>query len=259
MSDEGLAVGAALARWAEALRWKGEIPRTEIARDVYLGWEFTSDEIEAEVRKAGLEFCRSENVEKEIAELLADGYVVARFNGRMEYGPRALGNRSILYQPADQSVNDWLNANLVRTEYMPFAPSTLAEYAEQCFIGVEGAFDAARFMTITFNCTDWMKENCPGVVHVDGTARPQLVRREDNLSFYRIIEEFHRLTGLPAIINTSFNMHEEPIVSTPLDAIRAFQSGHLDYLAMNNVLVQNRGTLAHALRPARRQTHSSSG
>jgi carbamoyltransferase len=149
-----------------------------------------------------------------------------------------------------------VNANLVRTEFMPFAPSTLAECAEQCFIGVEGAFDAARFMTITFNCTDWMKENCPGVVHVDGTARPQLVRKEDNLSFYRIIEEFHRFTGLPAIINTSFNMHEEPIVSTPLDAIRAFQSGHLDYLAMNNVLIQNPGTLAHALRPARRQTHS---
>jgi carbamoyltransferase len=258
MSDEGLAVGAALAHWAETLRSMGEIPRTEMARDVYLGWEFARDEIEAEIKKAGLEFRRSENVEKEIAELLADGYVVARFNGRMEYGPRALGNRSILYQPADQSVNDWLNANLVRTEFMPFAPSILAECAEQCFIGVEGAFDAARFMTITFDCTDWMKEHCPGVVHVDGTARPQLVRREDNLSFYRIIEEFNRLTCLPAIINTSFNMHEEPIVCTPRDAIRAFQSGHLDYLAMNNILIKNTGTLAHTLRPVRRQIYSPS-
>jgi len=129
MSDEGLSVGAALAGYAEELLSRGETPRLPLIKDVYLGKGFTGDEIEADLNEEGLEYSRSENVEKEIAGLLADGYVVARFNGRMEYGPRALGNRSILYQPTDPSVNDWLNKNLVRTEFMPFAPSTLASKA----------------------------------------------------------------------------------------------------------------------------------
>ena len=136
---------------------------------------------------------------------------------------------------------------------MPFAPSTLAEYADQCFIGVDGAFDTARFMTITFDCTQWMKEHCPGVVHVDGTARPQLVRKEDNASYHQIIQEFYHLTGLPAIINTSFNMHEEPIVCTPSDAIRSFQLGHLDYLALGPFVIKNPGPLNHPLLSVRQQ------
>ena len=122
---------------------------------------------------------------------------------------------------------------------MPFAPSTLAEYANQSYLNVDGASDAAKFMTITFECTDWMKKHCPGVVHVDGTARPQLVRKEDNPSYYKIIDEYRKITGLPSIINTSFNIHEEPIVCTPEDAIRAFTIGHLDYLAIGHFLVKN--------------------
>jgi len=108
-------------------------------------------------------------------------------------------------------------------------------------------------MTITFDCTDWMKEHCAGVVHVDGTARPQLVRKEDNLSYYQIIEEFYKLTGLPAVINTSFNMREEPIVCTPSDAIRAFQLGHLDYLVMGPFMIKNPGPLTHTLKPVRQK------
>lgn len=259
MSDEGLAVGAGLAMWAEKVLEQGEIPKTAMIRDVYLGWGFTNEEIETEIKAAGLEFHQSDEVEREIAQLLAEGFVVARYNGRMEYGPRALGNRSILYQPTDPTVNTWLNTNLVRTEFMPFAPSTLAEYAEQCFIGVDGAFDSARFMAITFGCTDWMKEHCAGVVHVDGTARPQLVRKEDNLSYYKIIQEFHKLTGLPAVINTSFNMHEEPIVCTPGDAIRAFQLGHLDYLAMGPFVIKNPGPLTHTVLPVRTNVSAVEG
>jgi carbamoyltransferase len=94
-------------------------------------------------------------------------------------------------------------------------------------------------MTITFDCTDMMKEKCPGVVHVDGTARPQLVGPGDNPSYYEIIKEFQRLTGLPSIVNTSFNIHEEPIVCTPHDAIRAFKIGHLDVLAIGNLIAMN--------------------
>ena len=156
----------------------------------------------------------------------------------MEYGPRSLGNRSILYHTKDPSVNQWLNERLNRTEFMPFAPATLNEEREKCYKNIQGAEYTSRFMTITFDCTDWMLETSPAAVHVDGTARPQLVSEESNESFYKIIKEYHKLTGIPSVINTSFNMHEEPIVCTPADAIKAFMQGHLDYLAIGNYLVK---------------------
>ena len=162
----------------------------------------------------------------------------------MEYGPRALGNRSILYKPSDPAVNDWLNKNLKRTEFMPFAPAVLVEEAERCFEGYGGAENTARFMTITFGCTPRMQQECAGVVHIDGTARPQTVSEADNPSYYKIIEAFHRKTGLPCIVNTSFNIHEEPIVCTPEDAVRAFQIGHLDCLAMGPFIVINQEAVA---------------
>jgi carbamoyltransferase len=182
---------------------------------------------------------RVPNLEQRVATLLAAGKVVARFDGRMEYGPRALGNRSILYPSTDPTVNDWLNKRLHRTEFMPFAPVTIAEYAEQCYENIGDARYPASFMTMTFNCTDWMKQHCPAVVHVDGTARPQLIAREVNPSYYAIVEEYRKLTGLPSIINTSFNMHEEPIVCTPGDAIRSFTTGNLDYLAIGPFLLEH--------------------
>ncbi len=247
MSDEGLAVGAALASWAESMSASGAFPQAPVINDAYLGFEFDDSEIESAIKDAGYKHRRFEEIEKEIASLLAEGYVVARFNGRMEYGPRALGNRSILYHPSDSNVNDWLNKNLVRTEFMPFAPSVLYEKAEQCFVNFKGAEDAARFMTVTFNCTEWMREHCAGVVHIDNTARPQLVRNTDNPSYHNIIKAFDDLTGVPVIINTSFNMHEEPIVCTPYDALRAFKLGHLDYLAIGNYLVKNKYEITRKL------------
>jgi len=160
-------------------------------------------------------------------------------HGAKEYSPRALGNRSILYQPTDPRMKYWLNDSLQRTEFMPFAPMVMTEHADKCFNGLSGAENTARFMTITVDCTPWMAEKCPGVVHIDRTARPQLVSTADNSSMYKILDEYHRLTGLPAVINTSFNMHEEPIVCSPEDAIRAFKLGHLDYLAIGDWLVRN--------------------
>jgi carbamoyltransferase len=219
---------------------------------VYFGPEFSDEDIERDLELNGLEYTCHQDIECQIARLLSEGYVVARFNGRMEYGPRALGNRSILYQPTDHSVNDWLNQGLSRTEFMPFAPSTLQQYAEQCFRDVKGAEDAARFMTITFNCTDWMKEHCQGVVHIDNTARPQLVIQDENPSYYKIIDEYRKLTGLPTVVNTSFNIHEEPIVCTPSDAIRAFNMGNLDYLAIGSFLVKNPVPITRDLLPSSR-------
>jgi len=237
MSDEGIAAGAALVRHAELSGWEPE--ERACIDHVYLGPEFSDEDIEKALGTAEVTYTKADSMAKEVAKLLADGKVVARFAGRMEYGPRALGNRSILYRPDSPSVNDWLNERLQRTEFMPFAPSTLAEDAASYFIGIEGAENTARFMTITFDCTEVMKKSCPGVVHIDGTARPQVVHAHDNPEYHGIIAEFKRLTGLSCVVNTSFNIHEEPIVCTPEDAIRAFKIGHLDVLAIGPYIAIN--------------------
>src|SRR4029078_8798672 len=140
---------------------------------VYLGPDYSDSEIHKLLGAEGVKYEQHSRIEDRIARLIADGYVVARFAGKMEYGPRALGNRSILYRPDDSSVNDWLNNKLKSSEFMPFAPSTLAEDADHYFTGLDGARETARYMTITFNCTEQMRKECPGVVHVDYTARPQ--------------------------------------------------------------------------------------
>jgi carbamoyltransferase len=239
MGDEGLPVGAAYALAHRMAHKSGK--RLEPCRltDVYWGPEFSDRDIEQAIEREGPKAERMQNTAGRIAELLANGRVVARFDGRMEYGPRALGNRSVLYQPTDPSVNDWLNHRLQRTEFMPFAPVTLRERAGECYEGLNGAEYTSQFMTITFDCTPFMKERCPAVVHVDGTARPQIIDRNVNPTYYGIVEEYYKLTGLPCVINTSFNMHEEPIVCEPSDAIRAFNEGHLDYLAMGDYLLEH--------------------
>lgn len=253
MGDGGLPVGAALAACIPGLL-EQTMPRDpEPLADVYLGPDLSDRDIAEALSGAGLVPEPVEGpLEERIADLLVEGYVVARANGRMEYGPRALGNRSILYHPTDRAVNDWLNKNLRRTEFMPFAPSVLAEAAEDCFENLEGGKHAAEFMTITFHCTPQMRERMRGVVHLDGTARPQLVRQDRNPGYYRIIEAFHRRTGLPAIINTSFNMHEEPIVCSAADCVRAFLDGNLDYLAIGSHLVKHPRGVTHALKPVER-------
>jgi carbamoyltransferase len=239
MGDEGLAVGAAYALAAQyAAKTGAPLAATKLS-DVYFGASYSDAEIERAIVQADVSTERIPNLEQQVASLLAAGKVVARFDGRMEYGPRALGNRSILYPSTDPTVNDWLNQRLNRTEFMPFAPVTIAEYAEQCYENIGDARYPASFMTMTFNCTDWMKQHCPAVVHVDGTARPQLIAREVNPGYYAIVDEYRKLTGLPSIINTSFNMHEEPIVCTPEDAIRSFMTGNLDYLAIGSFLLKH--------------------
>lgn len=237
MTDGGLAVGASLVPCIRNREGPKSDWRREVIRDVCYGPDYSDSEIEKELSENGLEYTRPDDLVREVAGLLAEGRVVAHFEGRMEYGPRALGNRSILYHPGDPTVNDWLNGLLKRTEFMPFAPATPIEEAERFYRNTDGARDTARFMTITFDCTPWMQEHCCGVVHVDGTARPQLVAADQSPQYHRIITEFGKLTGVPTIVNTSFNMHEEPIVCTPQDAVRAFVQGHLDYLAVGSFLV----------------------
>ncbi len=238
MGDGGLSVGAALYVQSRMSRRHGGEVKYQNLNHVYLGWGYSDKEIKKELIKHNLAYKFYRRIEPRIAKLLSEGKTVARFTGKMEYGPRALGNRSILYQATDPTVNDWLNKKLGRTEFMPFAPSTLIEYAGRCYKNYKKAMHAARFMTVTFECTDWMKDKCPGAVHVDGTARPQLVDKKYNPSFYKVIDGYRKITGIPTIINTSFNMHEEPIVENPNDAIRAFLEAKLDYLAIGNYLVR---------------------
>jgi carbamoyltransferase len=236
MNDAGLAIGAVLHHLGQE---HGLRPYT--LRDVYGGPGYANGEVESAIRARGLDCEVVDPIEPRVARLLAEGNVVARFEGRMEFGPHALGHRSILCAARDPAVTDRLNQRLRRAEFVSFAPSTLQEYAGQCFEGVNGADHPAQFMTISFRCTPFFREHCPAAVHVDGTTRPQLVVREISPSFYRIIDEFRQRTGVPAIINTPFNVHEEPIVMTPEDAVRSFLEGRLDYLAIENRLVKNPG------------------
>ena len=228
MGDGGLAVGAAVGA-------AGLAPSP--LRDVYLGPSFDARACMKELKIAGLKAQRPDDLASAVADLLVDGRVVARFDGAMEFGPRALGNRTLMVRPDAPDVNEWLNKRLERTEFMPFAPVVLAEDADRLFVGVDKARDAARFMTVCFEATDEMKELCPGCVHVDGTARPQIIRDEDNPGYAAILRAFKKKTGIPALINTSFNMHEEPIVCSPYDAIRAWKRGKLDALILGPYLI----------------------
>jgi carbamoyltransferase len=260
MTDCGLAVGAALAACVPGTL---EVPMArdpEPLRDVYLGPTIT----EADVDRALQHHALTPEVvtgplSDAIADLLVQGHVVARAAGRMDYGPRALGNRTILYQPSDRAVNDWLNENLRRTEFMPFAPAVLHAERGRCFGDMSGGEHSAEFMTMTFHCTPWMQKTMAGVVHLDGTARPQLVRRDRNAEFHDILTAFHDRTGIPGVINTSFNMHEEPIVCSADDAVRAFIDGQLDYLALGSRLIRHPRGTDRPLRPALAVARPTSG
>jgi carbamoyltransferase len=139
-------------------------------------------------------------------------------------------------------VNDWLNQRLQRSEFMPFAPATLVEHARACYEDYgEGIAHTARFMTITVRCTEAMRRKSPAVVHLDGTARPQVVHEEFSPGFHRILRRVYERTGVPSVVNTSFNLHGEPIVCTPDDALRSFQQGRLDALALGPFLVRAAG------------------
>jgi carbamoyltransferase len=195
--------------------------------------------VQAALDRASLRYSRPTNLAAEVAKRIHAGEVIARFDGHMEYGPRALGNRSILYHGRDPEVNQWLNQRLGRTEFMPFAPVTLWEARERCYRNLTGAEHTAEFMTITFDCTEFQRNVCPAAVHVDNTARPQLIKRETNPGYYDILQEYEKLSGSPSIINTSFNMHEEPIVCSPDDAVRAFLDGRIDGLVAGPFYVEN--------------------
>ncbi len=228
MGDGGLSLGALAAR--------GVVEPHKLEH-VFLGDVFDENVLEAVLREKGLAFGRPGSIEARTAELLAEGRIVARFDGRMEWGPRALGNRSILAPACDPAVPDRLNDQLKRSDFMPFAPALPAEDGDLYVADAEPARHAAEFMTVCFRCTPLMAERYPSVVHVDGTARAQFVRPGVNPGFHRILTEYRTRTGGGVMLNTSFNMHEEPIVCTPGEAVDAFLAAGLDALALGPFLV----------------------
>ncbi len=225
MTDDGAALGAALY-----VASKNPGFDSKKVNNMFLGYAFSESEITKSIDKFGLQFDKTDHPAAFIADKLISGAVVGIFQGKMEYGPRALGNRSILSQATIPDINDKLNKKLCRTEFMPFAPMTRIEDAKDCYEGLDGAEHTAEFMTITFNCTDLMKAQSPAVVHIDGTARPQLINKQNHPLIYDIITNYKKKTGINSIINTSFNIHEEPIVCSAVDAIEGFLSSGLDFL-----------------------------
>ena len=231
MGDGGLSVGAAWLAHHEITEKYPTPPK-----NMYLGYQICKKKSLSLLKIFGLKHKIYKNINKKIAQLLANKKIVARCSGRMEFGPRALGNRSILYEATDKKINKWLNKKLKRTEFMPFAPITKFEYANQYF-DFKNSLNSAQFMTITANCKKKMITEGSAAVHVDETARPQLVKKSVNSDLYKILDEYEKITGKKNLINTSFNMHEEPIVCNENDAIRAFLESKIDFLVLDDILV----------------------
>ncbi len=229
-TDDGTAIGAALGAHAALGR---PVPRSRLT-DAYLGPQYSDDEIRAVMQTYKLHGAPVPNVEAVTAGLLAEGKIVGWFQGRMEFGPRALGNRSILADPRRTEMRDRVNESVkFREGWRPFAPSCLeeaaGEYFEQC--------RHAPFMIITFNVRPDKRDVIPAVTHADGSARVQTVTRESNPRFHTLLSEFARLTGVPVLLNTSFNLKGEPIVCSPKDAVRTFYSSGLDFLVLGDFVI----------------------
>jgi carbamoyltransferase len=228
--DAGTALGAALVVHCA----KRKSPPQRGNSTPFLGPAFNRREILAAVRSAGLTPRRSKAPARDAAEMIAAGKIVAWFQGRMEFGPRALGNRSLLADPRRPDMRDILNQRIKhREDFRPFAPSVMAERADEWF-EVGGRSTSHEFMLFACQVKTERRDRIPAVVHQDGSARLHLVRRESNPRFHDLISCFFARTGVPVVINTSFN-DSEPIVCTPADAIVTFRKTGIDALFMGNV------------------------
>lgn len=231
-NDAGTAIGAAYYIWNHLLNQQ---TRDQMSH-AYWGPAYSDAEIEKALQARGLRYRRAESLEKEVAQLISEDNIVAFFQGNMEVGPRALGNRSLLANPRNRNMREILNHKVKHREYFrPLAPSVLAEEAEQWF-KIKKATSANEFMLMTYPVQEDARDRIPAVVHVDGSSRIQAVRKETNPRYHRVISEFHQLTGVPVVLNTSFN-DSEPIVCSPQDAINTFMKTEIDYLAIGNFIV----------------------
>ena len=229
MGDDGLCVGAALSCLLARDGLDTWLKQRRRLDHVYLGRNY-DEEIDLHLGSAaGVRRLAGSPAEIAVAKLAA-GQAGAIYGGSMEFGPRALGARSILASPARADINDSLNKRLERSEFMPFAPYVLEEDCDKVFEITKVNRYATRFMTITCAVKPEWKDKIPAVVHVDGTARPQIVRDADNPLYADILRRFRAATGLPVLVNTSFNVHEEPIVNSPAECLRALIDRRIDFV-----------------------------
>ncbi len=235
MSDQGLAGGGVLRFLLDRDGMDTWLDNRWPLESLYYGRDFGDGidrAMEADDRIAAEEGDPVETA----ARLLEAGNAVAIYTKGMEYGPRALGARTILASPADPTVNDRLNERLQRTEFMPFAPVVAEADVDTVFdLGAVKAH-AGRFMTITCPVRPQWRERIPAVIHVDGTARPQTIRRAPNPLYFDILAAFKARTGLPVLINTSFNVHEEPIINTPAECVRALADRRVDHVVTDRAV-----------------------
>ncbi|HEX8368208.1 MAG TPA: carbamoyltransferase C-terminal domain-containing protein [Pyrinomonadaceae bacterium] len=231
--DAGCSLGAALMVWHQKL---GN-PRKFVMNHSYWGPKFSNEECRQALDEAGLKYetLPDETLLPRLAKMISEGAIIGWFNGRMEWGPRALGARSFLADPRRADMREVLNHKVkLREWFRPLAPSMLEEYGREVF-GVE---HHDPFMITVIQVAEEYKKKIPAVVHVDGTARPQMVSKKVNPRYWNLINEFKKLTGIPMLLNTSFNI-QEPIVCTPQDAVNTFRNANFDALVLENNLVLN--------------------
>ena len=223
-ADDGAALGAALE--VSVARLGGPRPTGGF---IYTGPEFDEARMAEALNDAGLVYERVPDIAAHTAAAIADGLIVGWFQGRMECGPRALGNRSLLADPRDPDSRTRMNEKVKHREpFRPFAPSCLAERAAEYF----ASGYPSPVMLLVYDVLEHQRARVPAITHVDGTARVQTVTRQDNPLYHRLISEFAALTGVPMLMNTSFNDNDEPIVCTPQDAIACFRKTDIDALAL---------------------------
>lgn len=239
-SDESTAIGAALSAYLEK-GLKNDYSKFEPITSIYFGGEFSDDEIKRELDKARyrkLKVRFHKNIEQKIAELLSKGEVVARAKGRMEWGARALGNRSILAHPSNLEIVNKINEQIKSRDFwMPFAPSMLDSDISK-YVKIKKPIKAP-YMSITFDSTIEGQEKFRAAMHqYDKTLRPQAVYKDWNPDYYKLIQEFKKITGIGGVLNTSFNLHGFPIVYSPEDALFVLENSGLKFLAIGSFLVE---------------------
>jgi len=228
--DAGTAIGAAFYVYHHILGQE----RSYLMKSAYTGPSYTEAEIRKVLEAYNIKYEYVKEPSALAAKLIAEGKIIGWFQGRMEFGPRALGNRSILADPRRAEIKDILNARIKHREsFRPFAPSILWEHTNKYF----EKSDESPFMLLVYPIKYEKRKEIPAVTHVDGTGRLQTVKKEDNAQYYELIENFYKITGVPVVLNTSFN-ENEPIVCSPEDAVKCFNTTHMDALFLSNFLIK---------------------